>query len=396
MPRRRAAFSLAALILIAATLLLAFGIADNVELPIRDVVMRTLPARPATSTVIVAIDEKSVSVNGPWPWKREVLANIVNRCVDSGARAIVLDTLLSEPRQGDAQLAAALKRVPAVAVAVIDGRGNWVVAASPIREAARPAHGNFELDHDGILRRLASTKQSGDRAFIAFSFDVASLVTGAPVPVGRTIAPAFRTRARGIPIISAVDVPNAFLRNKIVFIGPTALALGDRVLTPTSTHGLPDPGVTVHAAATEALIRGERIRDLPPIVAGFFAALLAVIAMLRPRITIITATSVAVIGVALIALSGVAIPFVIFEMSIVVGAVAEKIRQSRVAVSRIESGLGVTPAGDDVVPRLEEIAMHIVERRARDAESRRVLAHELKTPLASMRGLTQLLAGFEF
>src|SRR5881394_3166194 len=158
MPRRRAAFSIAALILIAATLLLAFGIADNVELPIRDLVMRTLPARPATSTVIVAIDEKSVGVNGPWPWKREVLASIVNRCVDSGARAIVLDTLLSEPREGDAQLAAALKRVPAVSVAVIDDRGNWLVAASPIREAARPAHGNFELDHDGILRRLASTK----------------------------------------------------------------------------------------------------------------------------------------------------------------------------------------------------------------------------------------------
>src|SRR5437762_13127171 len=104
MPRRRAAFSIAALILIAATLLLAFGIADNVELPIRDVIMRALPARPAPSTVIVAIDEKSVGVNGPWPWKREVLANIVTRCADSGARATVLDTLLSAPRDGHAQL----------------------------------------------------------------------------------------------------------------------------------------------------------------------------------------------------------------------------------------------------------------------------------------------------
>jgi len=35
------------------------------------------------------------------------------------------------------------------------------------------------------------------------------------------------------------------------------------------------------------------------------------------------------------------------------------------------------------------------EHRVHEAESKRVLAHELRTPLASMRGLTQLLGGFE-
>jgi signal transduction histidine kinase len=36
-----------------------------------------------------------------------------------------------------------------------------------------------------------------------------------------------------------------------------------------------------------------------------------------------------------------------------------------------------------------------IDHRERDAESKRVLAHELKTPLASMRSLTQLMNGFD-
>src|SRR6185369_444354 len=105
------------------------------------------------------------------------------------------------------------------------------------------------------------------------------------VPVGKSIAPAFRTRPRMVPQISAAS----FLRGatgaspvgKIVFIGPTAFALGDRVLTPVSSRR-PDPGVTVHAAATESVIRGEEIRELPPIVAGL-AGGLAVWSILRWR-----------------------------------------------------------------------------------------------------------------
>src|SRR5881394_404911 len=96
---------------IVVTLLLALGLPDRVELPVRDAAARVLPQRPATSTAIVAIDEPSIERLGPWPWDRRRLAAIVNRAVDAGARGVVFDILLVDARDGDAELATALRKV---------------------------------------------------------------------------------------------------------------------------------------------------------------------------------------------------------------------------------------------------------------------------------------------
>jgi CHASE2 domain-containing sensor protein len=255
MLRRRTALIIAIAAGVAVTLLLAFDVADPLELPARDLVLRRLPQHTAQKTVVVAIDEQSLRDVGAWPWDRSRLATIVDRAADAGARGVILDILLAEPRSGDEQLAIAAKRLPVLAVSVVDEHGRWLLPGPPLAESVTAAHGNFELDHDGILRRLSATKQSGDRSLTALSVEAASLVTGAPIPVGRSIAPAFRTRASAIPTISAADLlrkpaPAKSLHGKLVFIGPTALALGDRVLTPTTRRHQPDPGVTVHAAAT--------------------------------------------------------------------------------------------------------------------------------------------------
>ena len=221
-----------------------------------------------------------------------------------------------------------------------------------------------------------------------------------PVPIGRTVALGFRTPPRAIPIVSAADVLrditpalNNRFRKRIVFIGPTALGLGDRVLTPVSTSLAPDPGVTVHASSTESLLRGEEIRELPPIAAGG-AAGLAVAAVLllrtRPRrqrfIAALALLGVVLLGgLSLLATIGTAVPFLTLTLAVVLTfafvettVMSSSLRQSRVTVSR-----------------LEEIATSIAAHRAQEVESKRVLAHELRTPLASMRNLTQLLAGYE-
>ncbi|HEX3582735.1 MAG TPA: CHASE2 domain-containing protein [Thermoanaerobaculia bacterium] len=373
MPAAKAAFAT----LVIVTLLLAFGVAEPLELPARDVMLRALPSKPARDVVVVAVDEKSLQAFGPWPWKRERIADLVTRM--QSAKAVVLDVLLADPREGDDQLAAAMRRVPTIAVSVLDDRGEWLLPSPALRTAAIASHGNFELDHDGILRRLASTKQSKDRALTAVSVEASSLFTGKPIPVGISITPAFRTPPAEVPQISAIDVQPDAVKDKIVFFGPTALALGDRVLTPASARHRPDPGVTVHAAATESVIRGETIRVVSPILAGVIAAILAgaIVALRRHRrreaeialvVLLITA------GALLLDRANLAVPFITLLLTIAVVElifVIQEVRQGRAVATRF------------------------AEHRERDAEAKRLLAHELKTPLASMRGLTQLLGGFE-
>jgi adenylate cyclase len=48
-------------------------------------------------TVIVAIDEKSLSELGRWPWPRTVMARLVDRLKAYGAKAIGFDVIFSEP-----------------------------------------------------------------------------------------------------------------------------------------------------------------------------------------------------------------------------------------------------------------------------------------------------------
>jgi signal transduction histidine kinase len=382
MLRTRTALIIAIAAGVAVTLLLAFDVADPLELPARDLVLRRLPQHTAQKTVVVAIDEQSLRDVGAWPWDRSRLATIVDRAADAGARGVILDILLAEPRSGDEQLAIAAKRLPVLAVSVVDEHGRWLLPGPPLAESVTAAHGNFELDHDGILRRLSATKQSGDRSLTALSVEAASLVTGAPIPVGRSIAPAFRTRASAIPTISAADLlrkpaPAKSLHGKLVFIGPTALALGDRVLTPTTRRHQPDPGVTVHAAATESIIRGDVITELPPLAAGVFATIgIAAILIARRRRIAASIVIVAIVGggVALLA-NGTAIPFITLIAS---AAIAVGVLESRIIIAALRSS--------------EE---RYIDHRERDAESKRVLAHELKTPLASMRSLTQLMNGFD-
>ncbi len=130
--------------LVALTLLAAHIVFDGVFSALRgrtfDLYQTIYPSPPVSSPVIlVAIDERSLSTTGRWPWNRGRIAELVDAVAANGATAIGLDVLFPEPDtgpggpEGDQQLARSLAAAPSVLAASIE--------ALPTAAAAEPKAG---------------------------------------------------------------------------------------------------------------------------------------------------------------------------------------------------------------------------------------------------------------
>ena len=68
---------------------------------------------------LVVIDEKSLAEVGPWPWSRNVMAQLVNEIDRAGALLQIHDVVYPEPREGDADLEQALISTAGAVVAQV-------------------------------------------------------------------------------------------------------------------------------------------------------------------------------------------------------------------------------------------------------------------------------------
>ena len=78
---------------------------------------------------LVVIDEKSLAEVGPWPWTRDVMAQLVNAIDSSGALLQIHDIVYPEPRDGDSALEEALASSSGAVVAQVPVLASGAAAA---------------------------------------------------------------------------------------------------------------------------------------------------------------------------------------------------------------------------------------------------------------------------
>jgi HD-GYP domain-containing protein (c-di-GMP phosphodiesterase class II) len=79
----------------------------SLEYAAYDRLLRALPSRPPSGrVVIVDIDERSLSAVGQWPWRRDVVGQLIERVRDLGASTVALDIVFAESDRFDASGAA--------------------------------------------------------------------------------------------------------------------------------------------------------------------------------------------------------------------------------------------------------------------------------------------------
>ncbi len=294
------------------------GIIRPLDRSVSDLILRA--PRPTTAIeapfVAVVIDDASVSEEGPVPWARSRMAHLIENIVGRGARAVVVDVILSEPGSpaGDDQLARALGPVPSILAAVVLPQGRWLLPLDQFGGAGDAAHAHAEIGSDGVVRQISATKQAAGISLPALSIAAARLAgwRGAITP-GLSIHPDFRPGLQSIPTVSAnsvleSDTPSGSFAGAVVFVGYTAAGAGDQFVIPNAHRGRPTPGVLVHAAAAAAVFSGQLLREASGWLIfslGFVAA--AWFQLLRSRSGHLSLSGLAIIVGAILAVTLVAL-----------------------------------------------------------------------------------------
>src|SRR4051794_8379732 len=278
-----------------ATAAWATGVLSPLERTTVDARFAVRGAAPEPGIVVVAIDERSISALGPWPWRRRVHARAVDRLHAAGARAIVYDVQFTEPSPhpaDDLALYEALGRAggAVLATGTSDADGHTDVLGGDAALAkihSRAGAANFPTDPGGVVRRYAL--RIGRLPSVAA---VAAARLGHPLPTSAFAADGtspidfagVRSPFREVSFADLVKgrVPASALRGRIVVVGATAATLQDRHATATSgADTMPGPELQANAIATA--LRGNPLRDAP---AWWTAALVALLGLAVPVVSL--------------------------------------------------------------------------------------------------------------
>ena len=240
------------------------GVYSSWNRSIGDARMAASPKTSSMQYVFVAVDSKSLTEIGRWPWSRAVHASLLNALVELGAVDILFDfdfTFPADPA-GDRAFEAALDHAGgATFLAVFEQLASVSGDASrhlnlPMQGFASrswPALVNVVAEADGLVRDypmgawLGGDFVSSAGALLAGQFEVAD----SNFEIDFSIAPESVRAVSAIDVING-NVPEAFIAGRSVVIGAGTIELADQLAIPV--HGVV-PGPLLHILAAETLMR---------------------------------------------------------------------------------------------------------------------------------------------
>ena len=262
------------------------------------------PSGTLTDIIIVEIDDESIYKIGEWPFSRDYYATVIKNLNQS--KVIGIDILLDLPREGDSELADALK-THNVVLAVeyqdlfsIDGEPyakNLLKPNTALGNAGedfKTGFINLNTDDDKVTRSFTPSISCNETHDL-FSGVIVREITGVQPDLkkSRTLIN-FYAEPRGYQYVSFYDVYNNSenlpdFNEKIVLIGFTASGVDDTFMVPISDKAM--PGVEIHANLVQSILTRDYIYyqdDISAIGIVFLFALLTGLFLFRFKIHIAT------------------------------------------------------------------------------------------------------------
>lgn len=263
----------------------AFIAIDEASLRPDDLWPEDLEASPALASM----------ANG-FPWPRSVYAAAIDRILAAGARVVIVDLIFDRPREGDAELRAAMERHPRQVVLAsnysedegdpLNPDDNVPALTMPTTALlddpthdARVGYANFWPGPDDVVRRAIYATTLSERAgrpsaanetvYRSLAAATLGLMGGPDVTRDRRPQAFFFARPGSVPTYSfrALFVPHEWrqelrdgqvLKDRIVIIGPLASRLQDFHLTPVGRIA----GPLLHVHALSAAMHGDFYRPI--------------------------------------------------------------------------------------------------------------------------------------
>jgi signal transduction histidine kinase len=366
-----------------------------------------------TESIILAIDDDTLySIDGGLENIRPALARALPLIRAARPRAVAVDLILSERRNeaADAALADAFRATPHLVLSsmLLDDPPRW---EDPRPEFARAAGALGHVyakpdDEDSVTRVIPLDWHVGHEQRWAIALEAFRLSRGGGTPlespddveVAGTLIPFRRTAEgrllrirylppeRGIPSVSLhrlLEHPEEAgkFTNKVVFVGVTALtAVRDRLSTPYS-YGTKTTGIEIHAEAFETIAQRLFLRDVPLSWPPLFSLLLVAAQGLASAY--LPGWKAYAAGVAVL-LTALLTPYIFFT----------HLRVFPFAMPAAAATFGGLAAASWQTLMVRRRLRKAEAERTRYQQAMHFVTHEMRTPLSSIQGSSELISRF--